>query len=157
MSNFLITKEGYEKLKREINYLKDVERPQVISAIASARELGDLSENAEYHSAREKQGHLEANILRLEDRLARAEIIDVSKLSGKKVIFGATVLLEDCNTENKVKYKIVGEYEADIDLNLISMNSPFAKAILGKNEGDEVEITTPGGVKDYEILEVSFV
>jgi transcription elongation factor GreA len=156
MDKFLITKTGYEKLKAEIKHLKDVERPKVIESIASAREMGDLSENAEYHSAREKQGHLEGTIAKLEDKVARAEIVDVSRLSGKKVQFGATVVLQDSETGRRVKYTIVSEYEADIDEGLISLSSPFAKSLIGKQEKEEVEINTPGGSRDYEILEVSF-
>ncbi|MFC1659042.1 transcription elongation factor GreA [Pseudomonadota bacterium] len=156
MDKILITNEGCEKLKNEIKHLKEVERPKVIEAIASAREMGDLSENAEYHSARERQGHLEATIIKLEDKLARSEVVDISRLSGKKVQFGATVVLQDINTEKKVTYKIVSEYEANIDDGLISLSSPVAKAVTGKDEGDEVEINTPGGTKDYEILKVEF-
>lgn len=156
MEKFLITKEGYQRLKGEIENLKNIERPKIIAQIASARELGDLKENAEYHSAREQQGFIEAQIADLESKFQRAEIIDVTALSGNKVKFGATVLLEE-DGGKKVKYKIVSEFEADIEKGLISSSSPFARALIGKDRGDYVEINTPGGTTDYEILEVSFV
>lgn len=154
--NFLITKEGYNKLKAEIENLKNVQRPNIIIAVATARELGDLKENAEYHSSREKQSMIEAMIANLEDKMVRAELVDVSSLSGDLVRFGATVKLENSENNKKVLYKIVSEYEADIDIGLISNTSPVAKALMGKQVGDEVEIQTPGGVVDYEILEICF-
>lgn len=154
--NFLITKEGYNKLKAEIENLKNVQRPNIIIAVATARELGDLKENAEYHSSREKQSMIEAMIANLEDKMVRAELVDVSSLSGDVVRFGATVKLENSENNKKVLYKIVSEYEADIDIGLISNASPVAKALMGKRVGDEVEIQTPGGVVDYEILEICF-
>lgn len=157
MSRFQITKEGYQKLKDEIENLKNVERPKVIKQIATARELGDLKENAEYHSAKDKQGFIEAQIADLEDKFLRAEAIDISKLSGEKVIFGATVKLENLDNEKEVTYKIVSDFEADIDQGLISSISPVARALIGKEEGDEVEIRTPGGLINYEILEVKFI
>lgn len=153
---FLITKEGHQKLKAELDDLKNVQRPNIIEAVAAARDLGDLKENAEYHASREKQGMIEANIANLEDKLARAKPVDINSLTGNKVIFGATVRLENLDNEKKITYKIVSEYEADIDSGLISNTSPFAKALLGKEVGDDVEIATPGGVNDYEILEVVF-
>jgi transcription elongation factor GreA len=157
MEKFQITIEGYKKLKAEIHNLKNVERPNIIKQIAAARELGDLKENAEYHSAKDKQGFIEAQIGDLEDKFLRAEVIDISKLSGDKVRFGATLKLEDLNNDKKVTYKIVSEFEANIDEGLISNSSPVARALIGKEVGDEVEIKTPGGVMNYEILEIKFV
>ena len=154
---FQITKQGYEKLKTEVENLKNVERPKIIKQIADAREHGDLKENAEYHSAKDKQGFIEAQLADLEDKFLRAEIIDVSKLSGIKVRFGATVKLENMDNEKQVTYKIVSDYEANIDDGLISSISPVARALIGKEVGDEVEIQTPGGVINYEILEIKFV
>ncbi|MDX2082555.1 MAG: transcription elongation factor GreA [Rickettsiales bacterium] len=156
MEKFQITKEGYQKLKAEIDNLKNVERPKVITAIATARELGDLRENAEYHSAKDKQGFIEAQIADLEDKFLRAEVIDISKLSGNKITFGATIKLENLDNGKIVTYKIVSEFEANIDDGLISSVSPVARALIGKEVGDEVEIKTPGGVSTYEILEVKF-
>jgi transcription elongation factor GreA len=153
---FLITKEGYNKLKSEVDYLKNVGRPNIIQAVATARELGDLKENAEYHASREKQGMIEATIANLEDKLARAEIVDIKSLSGDVIRFGATVKLENTNNNKTVIYKIVSEYEADIDNGLISNTSPFSKALMGKKIGDDVEIVTPGGAIDYKVLEISF-
>ena len=156
MEKFLITKQGFEKLKAEIKRLKEVERPNIIIAVATARELGDLKENAEYHASREKQGMIEAMIANFEDKLARVEIVDVAALSGDTVRFGATVKLENTDNGKKVVYKIVSEYEADIENGQISNSSPVALALVGKQVGDEVEIKTPGGVIDYEILEIDF-
>ena len=155
MEKFLITPEGFAKLKAEVSNLKNVERPKIIQAVATARELGDLKENAEYHAAREKQGMIEALIVNLEDKLSRAQVVDISTLSGNVVRFGASVKLESDNGKI-VTYKIVSEYEANIDLGLISNTSPVARALMGKEVGDQVEIKTPGGVIDYEILEVNF-
>ncbi|MES2962228.1 MAG: transcription elongation factor GreA [Pseudomonadota bacterium] len=157
MEKFQITIEGYQRLKAEIHNLKNVERPNIIKQIAAARELGDLKENAEYHSAKDKQGFIEAQIGDLEDKFLRAEVIDVSKISGDKIRFGATVKLEDLNSDKKVAYKIVSEFEANIDEGLISNSSPVARALIGKEVGDEVEIQTPGGIMNYEILEIKFV
>ena len=157
MEKFQITKEGFAELKKKLNNLKNVERPDIINAIATARELGDLKENAEYHSAKDKQGFIEAQIADYEDKVARAEAIDISTLSGNVVKFGATVSLEDLDNGNKVIYKIVSEFEADLDEGLISAISPVARALMGKEEGDEVEIRTPGGIANYEILEVKYV
>lgn len=156
MEKFLITKEGHTKLKAEIDRLKNVERPNIIKAVAAARELGDLKENAEYHGAREKQGMIEAMISNLEDKYARSEIVDVASLSGSAIRFGATVKLENTNNGKIVTYKIVSEYEANIDSGLISNTSPVAKSLMGKEVGEELEIKTPGGNIDYEILEISF-
>lgn len=157
MEKFRITQQGHLELKAEIDKLKNIERPKIIEQIAEARDHGDLKENAEYHSAREKQGMIEAQISDLEDKLLRAEVIDVSKLSGDIVVFGATVTLEDVDEEKKVSYKIVSEYESNIDHGLISINSPVARSLINKKVGDEVEIRTPGGVVTYEILFVEFV
>lgn len=157
MEKFQITKEGYQKLKAEIDNLKNVERPNTIKQIATARELGDLKENAEYHSARDRQGFIEAQIADLEEKFLRAEVIDISKLSGDKITFGATVKLENLDNGKVVTYKLVSEFEANIDDGLISSVSPVARALIGKEVGDEVEIKTPGGEINYEILEIRFV
>jgi len=156
MEKFLITKQGFKKLKAELENLKIVERPKIISQIASARELGDLKENAEYHSAKEKQGFIEAQIADLEGKFLRAEEIDVEAIKSDKVKFGATVALESTEDSRKVSYKIVSEFEADIDLGFISASSPVARALIGKEVGDEVEIITPGGVRSYEILSIEY-
>lgn len=157
MQRFQITAQGYEALKKELDHLKNSERPQIIEQIAQARDHGDLKENAEYHSAREKQGIIEAQIIDLEDKFSRSEIINIANLSGDKVIFGATVTLEDVDNNKIVKYKIVSDYESDIDQGMISIKSPVASAILNKNKGDEVEIRTPGGIVSYEITKVEFI
>jgi transcription elongation factor GreA len=154
---FQITSEGYQKLKDLIDNLKSVERPNIIKQITAARELGDLKENAEYHSARDKQSFIEAQILDLEDKFLRSEVIDISKIQSTKIKFGATVKLENLDNQKQVTYKIVSEFEADIDGGLISNMSPVARALMGKEIGDEVEIKTPGGVINYEILEIKFV
>lgn len=156
MSKFPITRAAYAKLEQEVKKLKAEDRPKIIKEIATAREKGDLSENAEYHAAREQQSHTEGRIIELEDKIARAEIIDISKLSGDQVKFGATVTLIDDDTEEEVQYIIVGEYEIDIAKGRISISSPIAKALIGKTEGDLVEVHTPGGTKSYEILSVEF-
>ena len=155
MQKFLITENGYAKLRETLENLKNHERPKVIQQIAAARELGDLRENAEYHSAKEKQGFIEAQIADYEDKINRAEIVYISKLSGNKVVFGATVLLD--NGKKEISYQIVSDFEANLDLGLISANSPVAKALLGKEVGDEIEINTPGGIVFYEILAIKFV
>lgn len=157
MEKFQITKEGYQKLRSEIDNLKNVERPKIINQISTARELGDLRENAEYHSAKDRQGFIEAQIADLEEKMNRAEVIDVSKLSGNKVKFGATVTLENLDNSKKVKYKIVSEFEANIDDGLISSISPVARALIDKEAGDEVEINAPAGIINYEILKVDFI
>ncbi len=156
MAKFPITLKGFEKLEQEIKHLKHIERPEVIEAIATAREFGDLSENAEYHAAREKQSFIEGRILELEDKLARAEVIDISKLSGNNIKFGAMVKLIDDETEKPVVYHIVGEYEADITKKRVSIASPIAKALIGKVVGDIVEVMTPKGSKSYEVLEITY-
>ncbi len=157
MERFPITVKGHASLTEEIKILKSVERPQVIQAIAEARELGDLSENAEYHAAREKQGFIEGRILDLEDKSARAEIIDTTKLSGSTVKFGATVQLIDEDTEENFTYTIVGDYEADISKGLLSLSSPIAKALIGKIEGESVDVVTPRGIRSYEIVKVQYI
>ncbi len=152
-----MTSAGHKALEEEIRFLKSVERPRIIKAIAEARAHGDLSENAEYHAAKEQQGLNESRVLELEDKVSRAEIIDVSKLSGSTVKFGATVSLADEDTDEEVKYQIVGELEADVKQGRVSVTSPIARALIGKSVGDSVEVTTPGGGKSYEILKIEFV
>ncbi len=156
MDKYPITTDGYAMLEEEIKHLKTVARPDVIKAIAEARAHGDLSENAEYSAAREKQSFIEGRILELEDIQARAEVIDVSELKGDAVKFGATVRVLDEDTEEKATYWIVGDYEADINKSRISYNAPIARALIGKKKGDSVEVKTPKGVKFYEILDVEF-
>ena len=151
-----ITPDGAQKLRDELQHRKAVERPAITAMIAEARAHGDLSENAEYHAAKERQGMNEARIKEIEDRLARAEIIDVSKLSGDKIAFGATVKLFNTETEEEVVYQILGADEADINTGSISITSPMARSLLGKEVGDEVKIRTPGGERVYEVLEVAF-
>ena len=152
-----MTGEGYTVLDDELKRLKTQERPSVIAAIAEARSHGDLSENAEYHAAKERQGWIEGRIAEIEDKIARAQVIDVSKLSGKQVKFGATVSLVDEDTEDDVRYQIVGEHEADVRAGKISVSSPLARAMIGKEIGDVFEVNTPGGVKAYEIMKVEWL
>lgn len=156
MQNFPMTAKGFEKLTEELKHLKTIERPSIIKAIAEARALGDLSENAEYHSAREKQSFIEGRIIELEDKIARSEVIDISKLSGDVVKFGATVKLVDCDSEKESLYQIVGEYEADLDQGLLSIFSPLSRALIGKKTDDTIEVVTPSGVREYQILAVTF-
>lgn len=151
-----ITPEGAQKLRDELHNRKTVERPAITQLIAEARAHGDLKENAEYHAARERQGFNEARIKDLEDKLARAEVIDVSKLAGEKVAFGATVKLFNTDTEEEVVYRILGADEADINEGSISITAPMARSLLGKETGDEVKVKTPAGERVYEILEVLF-
>ncbi len=151
-----MTIEGFAALEAELQRLKAVERPRIIAAISEARAHGDLSENAEYHAAKESQGHNETRVADLEDKMSRADVIDISKLGGDSVKFGASVQLEDEDTEEKVTYKIVGEYEADVKKGKISITSPIARALIGKKKGDQVEVVTPKGAKGYEILKVAF-
>ena len=148
---------GYVVLDEELKRLKTQERPSVIAAIAEARSHGDLSENAEYHAAKERQGWIEGRIAEIEDKIARAQIIDVSKLSGNQVKFGATVSLVDEDTDDSVRYQIVGEHEADVRAGRISVTSPLARAMIGKEVGAVFEVNTPGGVKAYEIIKVEWV
>lgn len=156
MDKIPMTAAGYRALEDEIQHLKMIERPTVIKMIAEARAHGDLSENAEYHAAKDRQAFIEGRVMDLEDKLSRAEIINVSKLSGKTVKFGATVTLADEDTATKVKYQIVGDLEADAKRGRISISSPIARALIGKAAGDTVEVAAPGGAKSYEILKVQF-
>ena len=156
MGSFPITADGFDRLQVELKQLKNEERPAVIKAIAAAREHGDLSENAEYHAARERQSFIEGRIAELEDKLTRVEVIDVSKVSGDKVKFGAKVKLADCDTDEEVAYQLVGEYESDISAGLLSVTAPLARALIGKSVGDIAEVVTPGGHKDYEVIEISY-
>ncbi|HEY3797244.1 MAG TPA: transcription elongation factor GreA [Caulobacteraceae bacterium] len=157
MDKVPMTGEGYQSLDEELKRLKTQERPSVIAAIAEARTHGDLSENAEYHAAKERQGWIEGRIAVIEDQIARAQVIDVSKLSGHQVKFGATVSVVDEDTEESARYQIVGEHEADVRLGKVSIASPIARAMIGKEKGDVVEVNTPGGVKAYEILKIEWV
>lgn len=156
MDKVPITEAGYTRLQDELKTLKTIERPAIIRAIAEAREHGDLSENAEYHAARERQSFVEGRVAELEDKISRAQIIDVSKLDGDAVKFGATVTLADEDTDEKTTYQIVGETESDISAGMLSVSSPLARAIIGKSVGDSVEVATPGGSRDYEIVKVKF-
>ncbi|MEO1563761.1 MAG: transcription elongation factor GreA [Pseudomonadota bacterium] len=156
MDKIPLTQSGYDNLNSELKTLKSVDRPNIIKAIAEAREHGDLSENAEYHSAREQQSHIEGRIKELEGIIGLADVIDVTKLSGS-VKFGATVNLVDEDTDEERTYQIVGEAEADIDAGRLNINSPIARALIGKEVGDSVEVRTPGGEKYYEILSIDFV
>jgi len=155
MEKFPMTPKGFMALNVELKQLKSVERPAIIRAIAEAREHGDLSENAEYHSAREKQSFIEGRIKELEGTIGLAEVIDPATLSGA-IKFGATVTIVDEETDEEKTYQIVGQTEADIENGLLNIKSPIARALIGKEEGDSVEVRTPGGVKDYEILTVAF-
>ena len=158
MTTIPITKRGAEKLKEELHRLKTVERHAVIQAIAEARAQGDLSENAEYEAAKDKQGFIEGRILEIEGKLAAAQIIDPSTLdAGGRVVFGSTVLLEDETSGNEVTYQIVGDDEADLKQGLISISSPIARAMIGKEAGDVAAVQAPGGVKNYEIVEVRYL
>ncbi|MFL5295524.1 MAG: transcription elongation factor GreA [Phenylobacterium sp.] len=157
MEKVPMTAEGYHALDEELKRLKTVERPAVIAAIGEARAHGDLSENAEYHAAKDRQGWIEGQIAEIEDRMARAQVIDVSKLSGKQVKFGATVSVIDEDTEEKARYQIVGEHEADVKSGKVSITSPIARAMIGKEMGETVEVNTPSGVKAYEITKVEWV
>ncbi|MBE9536624.1 MAG: transcription elongation factor GreA [Proteobacteria bacterium] len=151
-----ITVDGHKALQEELKRLKTIERPRVIEAIAVARDHGDLSENAEYDAAKEKQGFIEGRIKEINTKLACCEIIDISKLSGDRVVFGATVTICDIDTDQKVTYKIVGLDEADVNAGRISVQSPIARGLIGRNVDDEVTITTPAGSKEYEIVDVAF-
>ena len=153
-----ITVNGLEKLKEELIFLKEKKRPQIVAAISEARSHGDLKENAEYHAAKEQQSHNEGRILEIEDKIARANIIDVSKISNEgKIIFGSTVMLQNLDTNEKIDYKIVGKDEADLKKKLIYYKSPIGKGLIGKNKGDLVEITTPAGIKSFEIMDVKYI
>ena len=153
-----MTMKGAQRLREELDHLKSVKRPEVIAAIAEARGHGDLKENAEYHAAREPQGFIEGRIKQLEGELSHADLIDVSKLNaGSKVVFGATVTLADVETDEEVRYQIVGDLEADIRQGLIAISSPVARAMIGKEEGDAIVIDAPGGKREYEIAGVAYV
>ncbi len=152
-----ITKAGLVRLKDELKRLKYAERPKIVKEIAEARSHGDLSENAEYHAAKEKQSHLEGRIAQVEDWIARAEVIDVSRHKGDRVVFGATVTLADADSGDEVRYRIVGELEADLKRARISVTSPIARALIGKTEGDVVKVRSPGGEREYEISLVEFI
>ena len=151
-----MTAEGYDRLLQELKHLKTVERPSVIKAIAEAREHGDLSENAEYHAARERQSFIEGRVLEIEDMISRAQVIDTSKLSGDTVKFGATVTLADEETDEEATYQIVGANESDISRGRLSITAPLARGLIGKGVGEVVEVTTPNGAKSYEIVQVQF-
>jgi transcription elongation factor GreA len=157
MERIPMTAEGYRSIEAEVNELKTVERPSIIKMIAEARAHGDLSENAEYHAAKERQSFVEGRVIELEDMIGRAEVIDVSRLSGSTVKFGATVTMVDEDTNQKRKYQIVGDHEADATKGRISISSPIARALIGKSKGDTVEVAAPGGARSYEILKVEFV
>lgn len=154
--NFPITVDGFARMEAELKDLKSNQRPNISKEIAVAREHGDLKENAEYHAAREKQSFIEGRIGELEDRVARAEVIDITKLSPDTIKFGATVKLIDDDTEKEVTYQIVSEYEADLNKNLISIVSPIARALIGKAAGDYVEVNTPKGEKGFEVISIEY-
>jgi transcription elongation factor GreA len=152
-----MTNKGYQFLMEELKRLKGVERPRLVQEIEEARGHGDLSENAEFHAAKERQSLLDVQIREIEDRLARAQVIEVSKLSGDKIVFGATVALADGDTGDKVVYQIVGDHEAEPKNGKISISSPVARALIGKSEGDEVQVRTPTGIRSFEILSVEYI
>lgn len=156
MDRVPMTLDGYKKLEEELHRLKAVERPRIIQAISEARAHGDLSENAEYHAAKEAQGLNEARVAELEDKFNRADVIDTATLTGATIKFGATVTLVDEDTDEKVKYQIVGDMEASVKDGKISISSPIARALIGKSKGDSVEVTTPKGSRSYEILKVEW-
>ena len=157
MDKIPMTKKGYEAVQEELKNLKNVERPAIIAAIAEARAHGDLSENAEYHAAKEKQSFIEGRIQELEGAIGCAQVVDVAALSGDRVVFGATVELFDVDTEAESTYQIVGQYEADLEKGRISVLSPLARALIGKNVGDETHVASPNGGKTYEIMNVKYV
>lgn len=158
MATIPITKRGAEKLKAELHQLKTVDRPWVINSISEARAQGDLSENAEYDAAKDRQGFIEGRIQEIEGKLSAAQIIDPAEVdAGGKVVFGSTIELEDEDTGDKVTYQIVGEDEADIKLGLVNISSPIARALIGKDEGDTAEVQAPGGIKRYEIIAVMYI
>jgi transcription elongation factor GreA len=157
VERFPISKEGMSKLEIELKHLRSVERVNVIKSIAEARAHGDLSENAEYHAAKEKQGFIEAKISELEDKISRAEIIDISQVRGDQVKYGASIRLLDEDTEKKISYKIVSEYEADVSKGMISITSPLAKALIGKKGDESLEFNAPKGIRYYKILSVDYI
>lgn len=156
MQRVPMTKQGAEALRKQLDYLKHEKRHQIIATIEEARAHGDLSENAEYHAAKEDQGLNEARIQDLEDKLARAQVIDPSTISSETIVFGATVTLTDCNTDKQVVYQIVGEDEANLEQGKISVNSPIARALIGKEEGDLATVRAPGGEREYDIEKVEY-
>jgi transcription elongation factor GreA len=157
MERIPMTAAGHKVLEDEVRHLKSVERHAIIKQIAEARAHGDLSENAEYHAAKDRQSFIEGRVMDLEDKLSRADVIDVSKLSGKTVTFGATVTLADEEHAKKVKYQIVGDLEADLKQGKVSISSPISRALIGKSAGDTVEVRAPGGPRSYEVLSVQFI
>jgi len=157
MVKYPMTPQSFEKLKEELKTLKSVARPKISAEIGAARELGDLSENAEYHAAKERQGFIEGRIKDLEIKISNAEVIDPSKLSGSRVVFGATVALTDLENNEEVVYQIVGDDEADLKTRKISISSPIARALIGREEGDEAQVHSPKGIRRYEISKVTFV
>lgn len=156
MEKVPMTAAGYRKIEAEIKHLKTVERPATIQAIAEARTHGDLSENAEYHAAKERQGFIEGRLMELDDLMSRAQVIDTSKLSGDQIKFGAVVTVVDEDTEEEATYQIVGDFEADVKEGRVSVSSPIARALIGKEVGDSVEVNTPGGGRSYEIIKVQY-
>ena len=156
MEKVPMTQPGFQRLEAELKNLKSVERPAIIEAIATARALGDLSENAEYHAAREKQGFIEGRIAELESKLSRADGIDVTKMSGDIIKFGATVTVADEETDAETTYQIVGADEADLKSNKLSLSAPMSRALIGKQIGDSVEVRSPGGTKSYEVVTVQY-
>ena len=156
MERVPMTTDGFQRMEAELQRLKSEERPRIIAAISEARAHGDLSENAEYHAAKEQQGQNEARVADLEDKISRAEVIDTSTLSGSTVKFGATVTLVDEDTAEKVKYKIVGDMEANVRDGKISISSPIARALIGKSKGDTAEVTTPKGSRSYAVLKIEW-
>jgi transcription elongation factor GreA len=151
-----MTNRGYEMLLEELKQLKNVERPAIIAAIATAREHGDLSENAEYHAAKEKQSFIEGRVREIEDKVSRAQVIDVKQLTGDNIKFGATVLIADEDTDEESTFQIVGVDESDVTVGLLSVTSPLARALIGKTEGDSVDVATPSGGKSYEVVSVRY-
>ena len=157
MQRFKITRDGYNKLKENLDNLIHIERPKISKAIGEAIELGDLSENAEYHYAKEKQTIIESMITNLTEKISCADIIDITKLSGDIINFGATVFLIDEDTEKETKYKLLSEFEADLSKNIISVDSPIGKALIGKKIGDSIEIHVPSGIKNFEVVDIKWV
>ena len=156
MDRVPMTNRGYEMLLEELKQLKNVERPEIIAAIATAREHGDLSENAEYHAAKEKQSFIEGRVREIEDKVSRAQVIDVKQLTGDNIKFGATVLIADEDTDEESTFQIVGVDESDVTVGLLSVTSPLARALIGKTEGDSVDVATPSGGKSYEVVSVRY-
>ncbi|MCH9013405.1 MAG: transcription elongation factor GreA [Proteobacteria bacterium] len=157
MDKVPMTSRGFSQLQDELKQLKTIERPAIIAAIAEARAHGDLSENAEYHAAKEKQSFIEGRVREIEDKVSRAQVIDIKELSGNDIKFGATVLLADEDTDEETTFRIVGVDESDVTEGLLSVTSPLARALIGKNEGDSVDVATPSGGKSYEVVSVRYV